>query len=259
MKILVTNDDGIHAPGLWALAAELCKVGEVVVFAPHREQSGMGTAVTVHRPVRFAEVESAITGVRAYEVEGTPGDSVILALEMVDDVAVVVSGINRGANMGDDVLFSGTVGAALQGYLHGLPSIALSVVWAGEVRFEVAARLGSLLARRIAGDNTESMLLNVNLPNLPLHMIRGIEVSRIGTGGYSGAIKMGYDGTRYNYRIEIGRPRWNAEEGTDAHAVEHGKISITPLRGTLSSAERIPFLDASLSLLLHELRLHSVR
>ena len=254
MKILVTNDDGIHAPGLWALAAELCKVGEVVVFAPHREQSGMGTAITVRRPVRFAGVESAIAGVKAYEVEGTPGDSVILALEMVDDVTMVMSGVNKGANMGSDVLFSGTVGAALQGYLHGLPSVALSVVWSGEVRFEVAARLGGLLARRIASNNTESMLLNVNLPNLPLHRIRGIEVSRVAGGGYSGAIKMGHDGTRDNYRIEIGRPRWKAEAGTDAHAVEQGKISITPLQGTLSTAEGIPFLDASLSLLLHELR-----
>ena len=255
MKILVTNDDGIDAPGLWALAAELCKVGEVVVFAPHREQSGMGTAITVHQSVRFGEVKSPIAGVKAYEVEGTPGDSVILALEMVDDVAMVMSGVNRGANMGSDVLFSGTVGAALQGYLHGLPSVALSVVWAGEVRFEVAARLGGLLALRIASNNTESILLNVNLPNLPLHRIRGIEVSRVGEGGYEGAIKVGHDGTRDNYRIEIGQPRWNAEEGTDAHAVEQGKISITPLRGTLSTAERIPFLDASLSLLLHELGL----
>lgn len=255
MKILVTNDDGINAPGLWALVAELTSVGEVTLFAPDREQSGVGTAITLHGPVRIAEIRSPIPGVKAHSVEGTPADSVILGLEMVKDVSVVVSGINRGANMGDDVLLSGTVGGALQGYLHGLPSIALSVVYAEEARFEVAARLGKLLVSRVAASGlNHGLLLNVNLPNLPLDKIKGVEISRVGRGGYSNAIKTGFDGQKDSYRIAIGQPRWDLEEGTDVCVVEQGKISITPLQGMLSTAERIHFLDGSLSSLLNEMK-----
>ena len=255
MKILVTNDDGIYAPGLWALAAELKKVSEVMVFAPNCEQSGVGTAITLRQPVRLAEVKSSVPGIKAYSIEGTPGDSVILALETVEDIAMIFSGINKGANIGDDVLLSGTVGAALQGYLHNLPSIALSVPAAEEMHFEVAAKLGGLLARKIAAQNSESMLLNINLPNLPLDEIRGIEVTRIGRGGYSNAIKLGHDGKGNSYRIVLRRPQWNAEEGTDIWAVEEGRISITPLQGELRTAQGIPLDEDLPSWLLRELSL----
>lgn len=253
MKILVTNDDGIDAPGLWALAAELAKVSEVVLFAPDREQSGTGTAITLRRSVTFAEVKSKLPRVKAYAVEGTPADSVLIGLEVARDVAAVFSGINRGANMGNDVLLSGTVGAALQGYFGGLPSVALSVVWSDEVCFEAGAKLAGLLARRILRGNSQSMLLNVNLPNLPLEVIQGVEVTRVGRGGYSSAIRMGRDGGKNNFRIQIGQPQWDPEEGTDIHAVVNGKVSITPLQGTLGTAEGIPFLDGSLPALLQEL------
>ncbi|MBM4463547.1 MAG: 5'/3'-nucleotidase SurE [Chloroflexi bacterium] len=253
MKILVTNDDGIDAPGLWALAAELTKVGEVIVCAPHQEQSGVGTAITLRRLVCFAEVKSAIPEAIAYAVEGTPADSVLLALEIMKDISVVFSGINRGLNLGSDVLLSGTVGAALQGYLRGLPSIALSVVRAEETNFQAASRLAGLLASRIAAGPSEKMLLNINLPNLQLDMIRGIEVTRVGSGGYGGAIKIERDEGRYSYRIKIGQVKWDAEEGTDINAVENGSISITPLLGTLSAAERVPLLDGSVSLLFRQL------
>jgi len=255
MKILVTNDDGIHAPGLWALAAELKKVSEVVVFAPNREQSGIGTALTLRQPVRLTEVESSVPGIRAYGIEGTPGDSVIIALETVEDIAMVFSGINKGANMGDDVLLSGTVGAALMGYLHNLPSIALSVPSAEEMHFEVAAKLGGLLARKIAVQNSDSMLLNVNLPNLPLDRIKGIEVTRVGRGGHSNAIELGHDGKGNNYRIVLSQSQRNAKEGTDIWAVQRDKISITPLQGELSTAQGIPLDEDLPSWLLRELSL----
>ncbi|MCX6000124.1 MAG: 5'/3'-nucleotidase SurE [Chloroflexi bacterium] len=255
MKILVTNDDGISAPGLWALVAELTEVGEVVVFAPDREQSGTGTAITLHGPVRVGAADVPIKGVKAYAVEGTPADSVILGLALVNGVGLVVSGVNRGANMGDDVLLSGTVGAALQGYLHGLPSIALSVVRSDDARFDVAARLGKLLAQRIVcGVTAEAMLLNVNLPNLGLDRIGGIEITRVGKGGYSSAISMGHDGEKDSYRIAMGKPQWVAQEGTDVQVVERGSISLTPLRGILNVADEIPFLNGSLSSLLQELK-----
>jgi 5'-nucleotidase len=253
MKILVTNDDGIDAPGLWALASELAGVGEVVVFAPTCEQSGIGTGITLHRSVGLRAVDPAVPGVTAYAVDGTPGDSVLLGLEVVKDAVLVFSGINRGANMGHDVLLSGTVGAALQGYLHGLPSVAVSVAAGREARYEVAARLASVLARKISGNGSEHILLNVNLPNLPLEEIAGIELTRVGRGGYSSALMMGPDGSPDKYRISIGQLVWNPETGTDLHAVDSGKISITPLRGELGAAEKLPMPLELLSLLLEEM------
>jgi len=255
MKILVTNDDGIDSPGLWTLVEELSKVGEVAVYAPDREQSGIGTAITLHKPVRLVPIDAPLAGVSAFGVEGTPGDSVILGLDAEDGVGMVVSGINRGANMGSDILLSGTVGGALQGYLHGLPSIAVSVQWAGDVRFDVAARLGGLLARRIFGRGAgRAMLLNVNLPNLALESIKGVAVTRVGRGGYSNAIGLGYDGTTDNYRIAIGQPSWSLAKGTDVHAVETAQISITPLEGMFRTARAVPFLNGAISYLFEELR-----
>ena len=256
MKILVTNDDGINAPGLWALAEQLTKAGEVVVCAPDREQSGTGTAISLHRSVKLTEVDSLVPSVRAYAVEGTPGDSVILALRMMEDVAMVFSGINRGANMGHDVLLSGTVGAALQGYLHGVPSVAISVQagQAGEeTNFEVAARLAPLLASRVSSNGSGALLLNVNLPNLPLDRIGGVDITRVGKGGYSTAITMGSDGSKDSYRITIGQPWWDAEEGTDIHALDRCRISITPLQGELSTAKEVPLPENLASMLFREL------
>ncbi|RLC93676.1 MAG: 5'/3'-nucleotidase SurE [Chloroflexi bacterium] len=250
MKILVTNDDGIEAPGLWALVGELARAGEVIVFAPSREQSGIGTAITLKQPVRLEEVEPLVAGVSAYRVEGTPADSVILGLEVTDGVDMVFSGINRGSNLGNDVLLSGTVGGALQGYLKGLPSVAISVDYSEPVHFEVAAKLAGLLAHRIRGG---SMLLNVNLPNVDSASIRGLEITRVGRGGYSTAFRMGQDGAPGAYRIALGKPDWTGGQGTDIQAVRQGKISITPLKGTLSSARKLPALDGSLPALLREL------
>lgn len=251
MKILVTNDDGIHAPGLWALAAELQKVGEVVVVAPDREQSAIGTAVTLHQPLRFAEVKPLVAGIRAYSVEGTPADSVIIALGMLSEVRVVFSGINDSPNLGDDVLISGTVGAALQGYVHGLPSVALSVMKGEEMHFEVAARLGGLLASRIiASPLAQGMLLNINLPNLPLDKIKGIELTKLARRSYNDLIEEGYDGKRKYYWIVRGEPCWNMDHETDIRALEEGKISITPLHSDLTSAQGVPFIEDLSSLLL---------
>jgi 5'-nucleotidase len=241
MKILVTNDDGIQAPGLWVLAEQLALVGEIVVFAPAQEQSGVGTAISLHRSVGLAKAETRIPGVQAFAVDGTPGDSVILGLEVMKDIGLVVSGINTGANMGCDVLLSGTVGAALQGYIHGIPSMAVSIQARQDFHFEVAARVAGLLARRVYGDGTGPILLNVNVPNLPQHEIKGIDLTRVGKGGFSTAITMGRDGSWDKYKISVGKPWWSGDVGTDIHAVDNGRISITPLQGELSTAEKIPF------------------
>lgn len=241
MKILVTNDDGVQAPGLWALAEQLATVGEIVVFAPAQEQSGVGTAISLHRSVGLSQAESRLPGVQAFAVDGTPGDSVILGLEVMKDVGLVVSGINTGANMGCDVLLSGTVGAALQGYIHGIPSMAVSIQARQDFHFQTAARVAGLLARRVFGDGTGPILLNVNVPNLPKHEIKGVELTRVGKGGFSTAITMGRDGDWDKYKITVGKPWWSGDVGTDIHAVENARVSITPLQGELSTAERIPF------------------
>lgn len=245
MRILVTNDDGIYAKGLWNLVRALREVSEVVVVAPDREQSAMGTSVTLHQPLRAREIEPLISGVKSHSVEGTPADAVILALgRLLDDkVDMVFSGINEGANLGNDVLISGTVGAALQGYLQGIPSIALSVAALENVQFDAAARLAVVIARMIeAKALPEEILLNINLPNLPLSQIQGVEITQLGRRSYGDEIKEGHDGKRKYYWIVRGKPEWEPKEGTDIQALLNDKISITPLHSDLTSPSALPLL-----------------
>ncbi len=254
MKILVTNDDGIHTSGIWALAAELQKIAETVVVAPDREQSAVGAAVTLHQPLRYTEVKPQVQGVKAYSVEGTPSDSIILALGMLEEVGIVFSGINEGANVGSDVLLSGTVGAALQGYFRGLPSIAISVAAGDNIHFEAAARLASVMASKIiSGFPSTGLLLNINLPNLPVQEIKGVEITELSKWSYNGHIEEGHDGKRKYYWIVRGEPQHNIQEGTDVWAVEEGKVSITPLQGELTIAQENPFVEGLRSLFLQEL------
>ena len=181
MKILVTNDDGIFADELWVLVRALKEIARVVVVAPDREQSAIGTAVTLSRPLRVQKVRPLIPGVTAYSVEGTPADSVILALEKLvsGKVDLVISGINQGLNMGNDVLISGTVGAALQGYLRGFPTLAVSVSLRDNPSPNEAARVAAWLAAKIHAANISSgIFLNVNLPDLPLSEVKGVKVTR---------------------------------------------------------------------------------
>lgn len=251
MKILITNDDGIYRNGLWALAAELRNIAEVVVAAPDREQSAVSGAISLRHPLHYTEVSPMVAGIKAYSVSGTPSDSVILALEMIKDIGMVFSGVNEGANLGNDVLLSGTVGAALQGYFHGLPSIALSMEVGEDMHFDVAARLASFLASHLTnGYRTEQMLLNINLPNLPLEEIKGIDVTRLASTDYKDLVAEEYGGNRKYYRISRKKPLWSGGEGTDAWALDQRKISITPLQGAMGVApENSTFADLRNSLL----------
>ncbi len=236
MKILVTNDDGFLARGMWLLVKGLREVGQVVVVSPDREQSAVGSSVTLHHPLRARKVRSPYEDVDSYCVEGTPADCVILALgHLLDtEIDVVFSGINEGANLGDDVLISGTVGAALQGYLKGIPSIALSVGALKDAHFDVAVRLGVILAQKL-GDLPRDIFLNVNLPDLPIEQIKGIKVTRLGRRSYTDAIEPGHDGKRDYYWIVHGTQDWQTEEGTDIAAFANDEISITPLYNDLTS------------------------
>jgi len=257
VRILVTNDDGITARGLWALVRELRRIAEVVVVAPDRDQSGIGTAVTLHHPVRVSPMPPEVTRVETYAVEGTPADTVILALKTLlkDGVDMVFSGINEGSNLGNDVLISGTVSAALQGYFYGLPSVAISVGSIKRVRFDVAARFSALIVQQVAASKMpQKFLLNINLPNLPLEKIAGIEITRLGERSYMDNIKAGHDGKRKYYWIVRGKPDWKEVEGTDISALGKNKISITPLHSDLSSDIHFESMNKVFSALFQDLR-----
>ena len=259
MKILLINDDGIHAPGLWAAAGALRHAGDVFVVAPDREQSGVGASLTLHDPVRVEPVtpDPGLSGdgaspfpVTAYSVAGTPADSCILALEsVVGEVDLVVSGINAGSNLGWDILVSGTVGAAIQGYVRGYPTIAMSVGAVSNPNFEVASRLLGLMAQRLSNnDLAAGLFLNVNLPSLPLDRIGGVKVTRLGRRSYGESVREegsgGGGGTGKQYRISRNRPiSEEILDDTDIWALKNNDISITPLHIALGFPEQIPEVE----------------
>ena len=261
MKILLTNDDGIEAQGLWAAAEALRQVGQVFVVAPHQEQSGVGASLTLHSSLRVSshsaeEVtsrlkaeESGAYPVAAYSVEGTPGDSAILALEnLVGAVDLVVSGINSGSNLGWDVLVSGTVGAAIQGYVRGYPTIAISVGSVTNPQFGVASQLLGLMAQRISEHTPASPLfLNVNIPSMPADRIGGMKVTQLGGRSYGESVREEGFGADKRYRIARNRPiSGPLVEDTDIWASKNNYISITPLQISLGHQQQMPEVESLL-------------
>jgi 5'-nucleotidase len=257
MRILITNDDGIFAPGLWTLVKELKNIAQVVVVAPDREQSAIGTAVTLHQPLRVQRVRPIVPEVETYSVEGTPADSVILALGKLikNKVDVVISGINQGPNLGDDVLISGTVGAALQGYLRGFPALAISVAAVDSLLLDNAAKLAVLLAKKIDSNSLPTdIFLNVNLPNLPRAKIKGVKITRLANGSYTNTIEKGFDGKREYYWVVRQKINTDTDRKTDIWAIEQGNISITPLHTHLLNKSSPSIPDSLCSDLLQELQ-----
>jgi 5'-nucleotidase len=234
-------------------------VGEVCVVAPDREQSGIGTALTLHRPVRARSVsaESYLgTEIQArypltvYAVEGTPGDSCVLALEqLVGKVDLVVSGINTGSNLGWDIMVSGTVGAAVQGYVRGYPTIAISVASVQNPQFEGAARLVQLIALRCEQTSgIGSFFLNINVPSMPLEQITGVQVTRLAGRSYGESVRSEGTGHQQRYWISRNRPIQNDNgEGTDIWALKNNRISITPLNLDLANQDQMPDIEAFLA------------
>jgi len=173
-------------------------------------------------------------------------------------VDLLVSGVNEGANLGNDCLISGTVGAAVQGYFRGIPSMAVSVTALHDVHFEPAAKLARLLAVKLdSGALPRPLLLNVNLPNLPLEKLEGVAMTRLGRRSYVDIIQEGYDGKRRWYWIRRGKPEWAAEEGSDIWAIRHNRISITPMHADLTVAEQTSALETLCPSLLLGLRYES--
>jgi len=191
--------------------------------------------------LRMVNIKPPIDGVSAYSVEGTPADSVILALGLIvkEGVDLVVSGINEGPNLGDDVYVSGTIGAAMQGIFYGIPALAFSIAAFGDLHFDVAAKLARIMISELAGKGFPGrMLLNVNLPNLPQDKLEGIEITRLGERKYVDRIEPGHDGKRQYHWIMRGKPEWKSDAGTDIWALETNKISITPLFGNPDGSSR---------------------
>ncbi len=259
MRVLVTNDDGIEAEGLWSLVTELKKVAEVTVVAPSEERSAIGTAVSLFRSLTVKSVTPPIAGVEAYATDGTPADSVILALGKLsaDRIDAIVSGINPGPNLGDDAFISGTVGAALQGYLHGLPSLAVSQEAAQRPLAEVAARVAALLVQRIERNILpRHIFLNVNVPNLSAESIRGLRVTHPANQSHrhSVVVKQDSQGLESRYHLLRQRLTNNAGPNTDVATIERGDISITPLHTCWFYANFKPVTDEMFAGLLDELR-----
>jgi len=238
--ILVCNDDGVSAPGLAALAEVLTRLDSVFVVAPDREQSAAGHAITLSRPLRAERLSNGWIA-----VDGTPTDCVNLALNGLLDQRpwLVVSGINRGANLGDDITYSGTVSAAMEAVLLGIPAIAVSQAGKSVKNYAVAARFAEKLSRAIKQSGLpDDTLLNVNIPELCRN--EGFKVTRQGRRRYSDAIVEKTDprGRKY-YWIGGDQLDFDDEPGTDFAAVKAGFISVTPLHLDMTNHGSLAFLD----------------
>lgn len=229
MRILLSNDDGYRAQGLQALADSLDDIAEITIVAPERNQSGVSNSLTLDTPLRVEEVRP-----RVYYVNGTPSDSVHIAITglLQRDPDMVVSGINHGANLGDDVLYSGTVAAAMEGRFLGYPAVAVSLVLDGGGHFASAAAVARrLIKHMLEHPLPPDTIFNVNVPDLPLEQIRGFEITRLGFRHKSEpAIKQLDPKQRPIYWIGPSGPGHDAGPGTDFHAVANGFVSVTPLK-----------------------------
>ncbi|MDP1871834.1 MAG: 5'/3'-nucleotidase SurE [Gallionella sp.] len=238
MRILISNDDGYFAPGLACLAQQLAKIAEVVVVAPEQDRSGASNSLTLDRPLKLRKAASGY-----YYVNGTPTDCVHLAVTGMLDYQpdMVVSGINAGANMGDDTIYSGTVAAATEGYLLGIPSIAISLVGSNLVHFETAARVASELVLRFGAQAQPSpWLLNVNVPDVPYDQLQGIEVTRLGKRHKAEpVIKAQSPSGETVYWVGPAGRAQDAGEGTDFNALNLKRASLTPLQIDLTQYSQI--------------------
>ncbi len=240
--ILITNDDGIAAEGLEALARALDRVGRVVIVAPELEQSASSHAITLDKPLRIKEYSPS-----KFTVSGTPSDCVILAVHGIlgRKPDLVVSGINHGPNMGEDVTYSGTVAAAIEGCILGIDSMAVSLTAWGGASFDGAASAARQLAPALlAMRGDRARLWNVNVPAIPIGAVKGIKVTRLGSRVYNDIIIRKTDPRGKDYFwIGGAEPGWNTGENTDFAAVSEGYVSLTPLRLDFTDREGIVELE----------------
>ena len=251
MHILVTNDDGVNAPGLLALVSEMSAIGEVTILAPDHNWSASGHVKTMHRPLRVRDV-SLVDGTPALTTDGVPSDCVALALLGIvpDEIDLVVSGINPNANLGHDVTYSGTVTAAMEAVIWGLPGIAVSldsqVNHLNLMDYGPAARIARDVVEKVLSEGLpKETLLNVNVPCLPYEEIKGLRITRQGLRVYRDQLDRRADprGVPY-YWIGGEAPTGVPEEGTDFGALSQGFVSITPLQMDMTAYKALPYLRA---------------
>jgi 5'-nucleotidase len=229
MRILISNDDGVHAPGIQVLVNSLSIIADIDVIAPDRNRSGASNSLTLSRPLRVRCLDNG-----HHSVDGTPTDCVHLGLTGYFDTHadMVVTGINEGANLGDDVLYSGTVAAAMEGRFLGLPAIAVSLVGPNPTHYETAGIIARQLVLKLQTQNLPSQtILNVNIPNVPFDEIKGIDVTRLGSRHRAEPVIRDVD-PRGRSIYWIGPPGTEADSGpgTDFFAISQGRVSITPLQ-----------------------------
>lgn len=243
MKILLTNDDGIQAEGIQTLRRALSKIAEVTVVAPSFERSATGHGITVHKPIRAEKVRLKGSERDHWSVVGTPADCVKLALEtlMKEAPDLVVSGVNHGANLGTDVLYSGTVSAAIEGMINGLPSVAVSLYEDSVVDFTFAAEFTAKLCTllRLKGF-PPSTLLNVNIPGSESHAIKGVRVTRLGSRHYINTVECRKDPRGREYFWLAGDVVNDEGDGdTDVDALKNNYISVSPIHFDLTNYQVI--------------------
>jgi 5'-nucleotidase len=243
LKILLSNDDGYRAEGLRCLARSLAGVAEVVTVAPDRDRSGASNSLTLDSPLRVNQI-----GPNEFAINGTPTDCVHLAVTgLLDDVPdMVISGINNGANLGDDVLYSGTVAAAMEGRFLGLPAVAVSLVNRGGRHYDSAARvIRRLLARMEADPLPPTTILNINVPDLPFADLKGLRATRLGHRHKAEPVVKTRDPRgRTVYWVGPAGPEEDAGPGTDFAAVTDGYVAVTPLQVDLTRHQDVPAIAA---------------
>ncbi|MEW6087274.1 MAG: 5'/3'-nucleotidase SurE [bacterium] len=227
--ILVTNDDGINSDGIKSLAQAMRNIGVVYIVAPDSEQSGVSHSLSLRKPIKIEK-----TGIRSYQVAGTPTDCVLIAIKKIlpSLPSLVVSGINKGPNLGDDVTYSGTVSAAMEGTLFGINSIAFSLASYKDNDFSAASEISASIAKSVINKKFPlNTFLNVNIPGVSLGRIRGIKITHQGDRIYQDYVRneTGKNGKNY-YWIESNEPYGEYDNGSDLQAVKDGFISITPLQ-----------------------------
>ena len=241
MRILLSNDDGYFAPGLACLAESLSRIAEVIVVAPERDRSGSSNSLTLDRPLSLHKSHNGF-----YYVNGTPTDCVHLAvtgmLEVMPDM--IVSGVNHGANMGDDTIYSGTVAAATEGFMLGIPSLALSLVNTSDGNYMTAARVAADMVKRFSENEIQSpILLNINVPDIEYQQLQGIEITRLGRRHKAEpVIKSQNPRGEILYWVGAAGPAQDAGKGTDFYAVQHNRVSITPLQIDLTHYDQMSLI-----------------
>jgi 5'-nucleotidase len=249
-RILITNDDGITSPGLHALYLALVELGEVTIVAPDAEQSAVGHAITTLTPLRIKQVTLA-DGIVGHAVNGTPADSVRLAILSIcsDPPDLVVSGINLGPNVATNVIYSGTVSAATEARILRIPSIAVSLATFKDPIWETPAAFARQLAADVLAHGLpDKVLLNINVPNIPIDKVKGIRVTRQGNSGYKERYEMRSDPRAVPYYWQAGTySMTDLDEETDALAVDQGYVSVTPVTFDLTAYDFLPALSRRLA------------